>query len=73
MRELSLFRRLLILLVACKDHLAWWHINEGHFSNVAFLSQKNLLILGSQIDTKQIFNLCDVVTYKQRTLIRLSL
>lgn len=41
-RELSLFKRLSIILYACVNPLASWHIHEGQFSNVSFLSSKPL-------------------------------
>jgi hypothetical protein len=52
-RELSLFRRFPTLQAACNDLLAWWHINEGQFPNVAFLAKQILGIPRSQIETKK--------------------
>jgi hypothetical protein len=39
-KKLFLFKRLFVLLATCEDPLAWWHINERQFLNVAFLAKQ---------------------------------
>jgi hypothetical protein len=37
--ELSLFKRLSVILNTCVDPLNWWWIHESQFSNVSFLAK----------------------------------
>jgi hypothetical protein len=37
--ELSLFKRLFVIFVACLDSLAWWQIHESQFPNIDFLTK----------------------------------
>jgi hypothetical protein len=55
--ELSLFRRLSIVLVICDDPLAWWCIHETQFPNVGFLAKQLFEISGSHIEIEHVFNL----------------
>jgi hypothetical protein len=57
-----LFKRLLILHVTCNDSFAWWHINEGQFSNVTFLIKQILSILGTQIGRGRMVNCARMLT-----------
>jgi hypothetical protein len=59
-RELSLFKRLFVVLVACANPLAWWHIHETQFPNVGFLAEYILEIPGSHIEIKHVFSLVGV-------------
>jgi hypothetical protein len=54
--ELSLFKRLFVVLVTCDDPLAWWCIHEMQFPNVGFLAKQLFEILGSHIETEHVFN-----------------
>ncbi len=45
--ELSLFRRLFVVLATIDDPLAWWCIHETQFRNVGFLAKKLFEISGS--------------------------
>jgi hypothetical protein len=40
--ELSLFKKLSIIFVACVDSLAWWQIHESQFSNVGSITKQIL-------------------------------
>jgi hypothetical protein len=59
--ELSLFKRLFIVLATCVDPLTWWCIHKTQFPNVGFLAKQILGILGSQIETECVFNLVNVL------------
>jgi len=58
--ELSLFKRLYVVLVACVDTLAWWHIHETQFPNGGFLAEYILEVPGSHIKIKHVFSLAGV-------------
>jgi hypothetical protein len=42
--ELSLFKRLFVIFVACVDSLAWWQMHESQFPNIDFLTKQILRI-----------------------------
>jgi len=44
-RELSLIRKLHVILIACVDSLACWHNHDNQFQNVDFLPKWILKIL----------------------------
>ncbi len=58
--KLPIFKRLYVVLVACIDPLAWWHIHDIQFPNVGFLAKYILEISGSHIEIKHVFNLVGV-------------
>jgi hypothetical protein len=64
--ELSLFKRLYVTPTTCVDLLTWWWIHETQFPNVSFFAKYLLGILGSQIETKRVFNLVGVLTPLRR-------
>jgi uncharacterized Tic20 family protein len=53
--ELSLFKRLYVLLATCVDPLAWWWIHETESPNVSFFAKQILEI-------ERMFNLVGVLT-----------
>ncbi len=57
-----MFKRHHVLPYVCVDPLAWWHIHESHFLNMGFLVKQILGIMGSQIETKCVFSLANVLT-----------
>jgi len=44
----------------CKDPLAWWWAEEGHFSYVEFVARQILGIVGSQIEANRVFNIVGI-------------
>jgi hypothetical protein len=46
----------------CKDPLAWWRAQEGHFSYVGFLVRQILGIVGSQIEVERVFSIASICT-----------
>jgi len=58
--ELSLFKRLSIVLLHVFDPLAWWHIHETQFPTIGFLVNYILEILGLHIEIKHVFSLVGV-------------
>jgi hypothetical protein len=42
--ELSLLKRLFIVLATCENHIVWWCNHGGQFSNVTFLAKRILSI-----------------------------
>jgi hypothetical protein len=49
----------------CKDLLAWWKAHQVQFSYVGFVAQQTLGIVGSQIETKWVFNIVGICTNLQ--------
>jgi hypothetical protein len=52
--ELSLFRRLSVVLVTCDDPFAWWCIHEIQFPNVDFLAEQLFEISRSHIEIEHL-------------------
>jgi hypothetical protein len=59
-RKLFLFKRLSVVLVACADPLARWHIHETQFPIVGFLAEYILEIPRSHIEINHVFSLVGV-------------
>jgi hypothetical protein len=60
--EISLFHHLHVKLEHYLLLLTWWKSHELQFPNISFVARKILKILGSQIETKRIFNIVGVLT-----------
>jgi hypothetical protein len=69
--HLHLFLELPIIPYACVNPLASWHIHEGQFSNVNFLVNQTLGILGSKMETKHEINLVGDVD-RSKTMLLLN-
>jgi hypothetical protein len=65
-RKLSLFWRLAIFPPMCANPLPRWKTHDGQFLNVGFLAKQVLWIQRSQIETKKIFSLVDVLIILRR-------
>ncbi len=44
----------------CKDPLAWWRAQEGHFSYVGFVVCQILGIVRLQIEVENVFNIASI-------------
>jgi len=60
--ELHLFHRLSVGPVEIENLLLWWANHVMQFSHVYFLACQVLGIVGSQIETEQIFNVHRIIT-----------
>jgi hypothetical protein len=55
--ELSLFKKLSVIFVACVDSLTWWEIHESQFPNLTPLLNKSWEFQDSDI---LILNVCSL-------------
>jgi hypothetical protein len=63
--ELLLFRRTAMPIDLFSPFI-WWAKHEQQFSNLTYLAQQVMGIVGSQIETKRIFNMVGVITSLKR-------
>jgi hypothetical protein len=65
-RELLDFRRFHVDVKDIKNLFQWWEQHESRFHAASFLAKQILRIVISQIDTKHIFSLAEILTSLKR-------